>query len=191
MCVKRRVVALVVPLLAVVAAAGCSNSEPGEAAPNPESLSATASPSPGGIENGGSGGESIEKVDPCELIEDGELSRYGEFGQGEYRTYGTGRNCRWTGVRDNASEDVPIVDIVIEDNAGVDVLPDLGGGLTEGTAASGREIVRTYNQTGCVAAMAVGIGARVDISVAQDDVQSACDLVDELVDIVDQRLPLG
>jgi hypothetical protein len=182
---------MVVPLLAVVTVAGCSNSETGEASPELGSSSAAALPSQGGVDDSGSGGESVETIEPCELLEDGELSRYGEFGPGEYRTYGSGRNCRWVGLRDAASEDVPIVDVVIEDNAGIDVLPDLGGGLTEGAAASGREIVRTYNETGCVVAMAVGANARVDISVAEDDLQSACDLVDELVDIVDQRLPLG
>ncbi|WP_197319411.1 DUF3558 family protein [Saccharomonospora sp. NB11] len=189
MCARRRG-AIVLPLLSLLFLVGCADTEPGSASPTGHSEdmnTPTGESSPGGSREG----SSLEQMDPCSLLDGAELNRFGEFGPGEYRDYGTGRNCRWQADRDGASEKVPLVDLIIEDEAGVDVLPDLGGGLQTGKAGSGRSIVRTSNEDGCVVAMAVGESARVDVIVSMVELDSACSITDELVDIIDEKLPLG
>jgi hypothetical protein len=136
------------------------------------------------------GGQVIKQVDPCSLLTGSELSRYGEFGQGEYRTYGTGRNCRWQADRDGAAEKVPLVDVIIEDESGVQSLPDLGGGRQSGRAESGRDVVRTSNEDGCVIAMSVSENTRVDVIVSMVEVNDACSIADGLVGFLDRKLPL-
>lgn len=137
-------------------------------------------------------GKNIESVRPCSLLTDTELARFGEFEEGNYRPYGTGRNCTWNGVRESASEKVPLVDLIIQDNAGIDVVPDLGGGLRSGrTNGTGREVVQTSNDGGCVVSVAVGEGSRVDVVVSYPDAGQACDMANQLAEIIDPKLPVG
>ncbi|WP_157606454.1 DUF3558 family protein [Saccharomonospora cyanea] len=182
---------IVVPLFVGLMLVGCTATEPGSASSTTRNEGGSTVAAPPTSGNQDHENQSIKQVDPCSLLVESELDRFGEFGQGEYREYGTGRNCRWQADREGASEQVPLVDLIVEDNAGIGLLPDLGGGRQTGSAGSGRSVVRTSNEDGCVVAMAVGESARVDVIVSMIELDNACSIAEELVDIIDEKLPLG
>lgn len=135
--------------------------------------------------------EVIDAIDPCELLTPSELTKFGNFEEPEPRFSGGARNCRWGSKRTSAVGDLPLINIDVRDNVGISGMPDLGGGLHHGQMAeSGRKIAQTSKEIGCVLAMALDEGARVDVVVSGIHDQS-CDMAAKLAEIIDPKLPLG
>jgi hypothetical protein len=81
--------------------------------------------------------------------------------------------------------------VVVRDKAGLDDIPDSAGTLSPGTQ-NGRKAVRIKNDSGgCTIAMAVGTGARVDVTVVSTDLAAVCEIADKVADVVEPRLPKG
>ncbi|MFD9962921.1 DUF3558 family protein [Amycolatopsis sp. NPDC058986] len=168
--------------------AGCSSQQSGTASPagtasgGPSSPPASASGAPGG---------STASLDPCTLVSGSDLSTYGTFDGPAKQDVGAGaRDCQLVRQRANASDDTLTVDITVRDNAGLDALPDNGGGKKPGTMTSGRKAVQAPQPPeGCVLALAVGTGSRVDVSIVSADSAKACDIASKVADVVEPKLP--
>lgn len=88
------------------------------------------------------------------------------------------------------------IDVAVRDRQGIKDATDVGGGLQKGKMGSGRPAVQIpfpADQGGdCILALAVGETSRVDITAsAVGDAKTACDIVSQVADIVDPKLPKG
>ncbi|SFP19004.1 DUF3558 family protein [Saccharomonospora viridis] len=202
--VRLRSAAVVVSVLAAVVMAGCSQTEAGSVSPGPDnSVSASSEPSgsapamPSGSNSETSGNGPVQPVNPCSLLTRDELSRFDDFGEPEESTQQGDPVCTWAVAKESATDvEAPIVNVVHWQNLGVADVVDLGGGIQPGrTDTTGREVARTtgVNEVTetpiCMIAMAIGDSSRLDVQVGRT--AEPCDLADQLVEIIDPKLPWG
>lgn len=105
--------------------------------------------------------------------------------------------CSWNVPLESASDtDAPIVDLIFREDLKVDDVVDLGDGIQSGsTDATGRGVARTSGinpiseSPACLVAMDIGNGSRLDVQVGLT--AEPCDIADQLVEIIDPKLPQG
>ncbi|WP_084258480.1 DUF3558 family protein [Saccharomonospora iraqiensis] len=167
---------------------GCSGTTAG--APVPEEDPSTSVASTSANEPGRA---SIHDIAPCSLLDMSTLDRFHEFREGVPKlTIDDEPYCTWAGIREEASGgNVPTVMVVIYPDSGIGEMPDKGGGLREGETKNGRRVVQTMTESGCTVGLAVGDGSRVEVAAGFLGEESSCDLADELVEIIDPKLPEG
>lgn len=180
---RKRVIALTVAALAV---SSCSQTESGTAARDVGKSKPLKTSS---VQQRAE----LRAIEPCSLLDPGEIATFGEFEQGSegVRSDG-GRQCHWEGVRQSAQEaDVPNIYVVVEDNSGIKDLGNVGDGARSGVMeSSGRAVKETWNETGCVVGLAVGESSRVDVIVAHPDREQSCAMANEISELVDPKLPM-
>jgi hypothetical protein len=185
-------VAAAVSVLIVSLVAGCGQTEEGAASPE------TGLPGPSTPTDGNSTTDSNAPgvVDPCSLLDQGELAQFGDFIGPEERTYQGYPVCAWHVEQDSASDvEAPMLDLAYRKDLGLEEVLDLGDGLQAGKLATGRELVKTTGidpvteTPGCLVAMKVADGSRIDVSAGMT--AEPCDLVEKVVEIVDPKLPRG
>lgn len=186
-----------VPLLALTAVlVGCSSSESGSAEPDDSSQpdasgvpsSSAVSPSPGSETQ-------LSSIDSCSLLTAEELREFGEFEEGVNKIVGSGRVCEWKEVRDSEGRSATLI-ATIRENGGLDTIEDQGFGLRNGkTNTTGREVKEIPTSIGCVVAVAVNEGQRVEVGTSKLggglDKQEACQMAGEVAELIDPKLPLG
>lgn len=141
---------------------------------------------------GPAGNSDISTVEPCELLDDSTLSRFAEFVEKKAKKTQTGEPyCTWSGSPTSASSEEwpPMVGVLIDPDAGLNQFRDRGGGLQRGKTDNGRPIIRTTSDSGCAVGMAVENDVHVVVSAGIDDIEESCRVVDQLVEIVDQKIP--
>ncbi|WP_199430814.1 DUF3558 family protein [Qaidamihabitans albus] len=185
--------ALLLPAaLALVTAGACSDAEPGAAAP------ATSAPADGGESvpntapsSPGDAAAPTASLDPCTLLEAGELAEFATFKTGEQKDIASARACVWLPEREGG-ESLPTIGLNVRDSQGIDSVNDTGQGTTAGELeGSGRKAVQAPTTGGCTLALAVGETSRVDVQVSGVDTDQACDIAGKVADVVDPRLPEG
>ncbi|WP_232285279.1 DUF3558 family protein [Saccharomonospora xinjiangensis] len=179
-------------VLAAVIVAGCSPTETGSTgATTGGSKSIPTSRSDSSIVRD----ELDVPVDPCSLLNEEQISKYGEF-IGPKDSFLKGDPvCSWRVPKETASDsDAPLVDLIYLDDLGTGDVVDLGDGLTSGTTeATGRELVKTSGVnpvTGtpdCLVSMRVSDRARLDVMVGFTS--DPCELAGKIVEMVDSKLP--
>lgn len=179
----RRLVLLVVLMVGLASCADKTNGSPLPGTPNEPSTGTP--PSTGTTKPGGS---PLADTDPCSLLSASDQSTLG-VGNGEKRTVGVARTCRW---RLRGANETIIFDVGILEAAGItDVpssiqvkqLPDIGGHkAAEHTGGGGAG--------SCTIILGVSQKSRVDTNViAGTDTQKACDRTMELARLVEPNLP--
>lgn len=141
---------------------------------------------------GRSGNSDMSTVEPCALLDDSTLSRFAEFVEKKSKLTQTGEPyCTWSGSLNSASSDEwpPMVGTLIDPDAGLGQFRDRGGGLQRGKTDRGRSIIRSTSDTGCSVGMAVGDNVHVVVSARIGDIEESCRVADQLVEIVDQKIP--
>ncbi len=188
---------IVTPIVVMVLGlAGCSGSESGLASPSgssgnePNGSSMTPSSS---VARTPSSQVGLDEIDACSLLTVAELRAIGEYADGISKTVGTGRVCQWKEVRGDDGLSATLT-ATIRENAGIDTITNLGSVQQGKSQGSGRDLVRTWNDEICVSVMAVGPSQRVEVGLSEIDGvggQEACEIVDEVVEIIDPKLPMG
>lgn len=174
--------------VATLVLAGCSGTTAGAPVPGLESstsVTSTSATEPGRVD--------INDIAPCSLLDISTLNRFHKFREGVPKlTVDDEPYCTWAGISEGASDDnVPTVMVVIYADSGISEMPDEGGGLRKGETRSGRRVVQTMTESGCTVGLAVGDSARVEVAAGFLGEKGSCDLADELVEIIDPKLPEG
>ncbi|MEU3274035.1 DUF3558 family protein [Saccharomonospora sp. NPDC006951] len=167
---------------------GCSDSEKGSPA-----TVASVPPLAGSGSSAPDGGTAVTAdLEPCTLLTAPEITEFGSFEEQPREDSGLGaRSCSYLPARGNGStESRPTVGVDIRDEQGVSAVNDAGDGIRQGTVGD-REAARTSGPGGCIIAMAVGGASRVDVAVTGIDAGDACDIANEVADIVEPKLPEG
>ncbi|RBM17942.1 hypothetical protein DI005_20650 [Prauserella sp. PE36] len=186
----------VLAVLVATVATACSGETGGQARPQQDFVTTTqaspatsAAPSSGDFGEGDFGG-GLSEVDPCALLTDEELAEVGPLRDPTRPTRGKGRNCEWLPDRDNASQELLAVGVVVLDSEGIDRLGDIGNGITDGTI-NDRDARMTSGRLGCLISLDVGGTARVDVSATAPGIDEAtsCGHAERLAEAVEPRLP--
>lgn len=169
-----------------LALSACAD-EPGVAAPSPsESSNNTATGAPTEAPTA--------RLDPCSFLSPAELKDFGTFENGHVLNMGGARGCAW-----HMPESIPFkyrfsIDVGIRDRQGIKEANDAGGGIQKGEMGSGRKavLIPATRLGGCILALAVSETSRVDVAAnGVRDSKKACDIVSQVADIVDPKLPKG
>ncbi|TLW93512.1 DUF3558 domain-containing protein [Saccharomonospora piscinae] len=176
--------------LTALTATGCADTNPGSGSPSSD-YPDLESPRPT-ITSSEASEQADADIDPCSLLSDEEIGQFGEFDGPSKRVVGSGQVCTWQGAKETVGDQAPLVNLVVRDNVGLSGVVDMGDGLTPGaTENTGRALVRTMSPDGCLIAMKITSGSRLDVDVAEVSGDDACDLAGKMVEIVDTRLPRG
>ncbi len=131
------------------------------------------------------------------MLDTNELTVIGSFEGGSGRPTQAGRVCEWKEQRDSDGVSSTLT-VTVREGVNLDSVRDIGSGLQSGRLeSSGRELVRTYSPdtTACIVVMAVSQQERVEVGLSElsgsYDSQKACEMVDEVVQLIDPKLPLG
>lgn len=135
-------------------------------------------------------------IDPCSIVTAQDLSSVSEFEEGVDKIVGNAPVCEWKEATESAMEDSVILTVAIREDGDIGGMRDQGYGLREGTLdSSGRELVEQPTSVGCVVAMAVGEGERVEVGIGSlsegASQEEACQMAGEVVELIDPKLPLG
>lgn len=191
---RSRIVVAAAPLVMASVVAGCSQTESGSASPETNQPPASV---PGSSESATESGSSFSSSDLCSLLASEDIAQYGEFRDPVERTYQGNPICSWRAEKDGVSDvEAPLVDLIYRDGSSIQELQDLGNGIKTGrTQNSGRELALTSGMEpvtetpSCVIAMDLGDGSRLDVGAGRT--AEPCELVENLVEIVDPKLPRG
>ncbi|MER7115016.1 DUF3558 family protein [Saccharomonospora azurea] len=171
----------------------CSGDENGIASPGAagEPPSSTSS-----LNSSTSKSPDLSGLDPCSVLETNELTVIGSFEEGSDRPTQSGRVCEWKEQRGSDGVSSTLT-VTVREGVNLDSVRDIGSGLQSGRLeSSGRELVRTYSSdtTACLVVMAVSQQERVEVGLSElsgsYDSQKACEMVDEVVELIDPKLPL-
>lgn len=179
--------------------AACSE-EPGAPAPAAPSTGANSSAAPSASSAVNS---PTSNVDPCSLLDaavlDAQFKNFRPFKDGEVvagsdgnEQFAGARSCSWKTDRTRAANQRSVLSVTVSvrDSHGLADVQDAGGGVTAGTLGSGRKATQVpYPPSACMFALAVGEGARVDVLVG--DHAESCEMVGDVADLVDPKLPKG
>jgi hypothetical protein len=125
------------------------------------------------------------------LVSTPDLSQFGTFEAGVSADNAGVRSCRLQRTRQNAGDDTLVVALNVRDAQGVDTVNDAGAGKQTGNV-NGRPAVKApLPPAGCVIALGVGSGSRVDVSITAANIQQACDIATKVADIAEPKLPKG
>lgn len=177
--------------LAVAALTACSSDEGGTALPVGSSSEApnTGTASSEAVPTSVPGTAPTGSLDPCTLLSESDIAKYGDFQEPQRDTRGGARACDWLSVR-GAAESIGI-GISIRDNDGVQDAQDQGLGI-DTAQANGRDLARIPTPDGgCLLAIGVGESSRVDVNVGASDNRESCEIADELAGVVEPMLPEG
>lgn len=130
-------------------------------------------------------------LDPCSLLNAGQLAKYGTFSTGKPKNLGGARGCDFGKELKSASDDTAGVTVAIRDTQSVDEVNDLGEGVQAGNVGGGREAARTSGHGSCIISLAVGPNSRVDVGAVAASSDEACQIADYVVGIVEPKLPEG
>jgi osmotically-inducible protein OsmY len=174
--------------LASLLLSGCSDTQAGQASPSPSAGQGSGSaPSTTGTP----GRTDSSMIDPCSLLSADELRQFGEIkNEGPQQVAGE-RSCQFAKQIASASEIGYYFDVGVRDAQGIAEVNDTGGGKQTGNV-NGRPAVRApLPPSGCLIALQLSGGSRVDVLVRAEHVQQACDAADKVADIVEPKLPKG
>lgn len=179
-------------------ATGCSGDEPGTASPGELNEASPSSSEQGSsVKVSPSNSPGLSGLDPCAILSTSELSVIGSFEEGSGRPTESGRLCEWKEQRSSDGVSSTLT-VTVREGVNLDSVRDIGSGLQKGiTEGSGRALVRTYSteQTGCLVVMAVSQQERVEVALSELSgsfgSEQACEMVDQIVEIIDPKLPLG
>ncbi|WP_141630134.1 DUF3558 family protein, partial [Saccharomonospora azurea] len=152
---------------------------------------------PAGSGRASSPGEaaSLSGVGPCSLLTVQELGAFGDYAEGVERTVGTGRVCEWKEVRDSEGHSATLT-LTLRENGGIADSLDQGYGERNGSMeGTGRPAKEVPTDVGCIVALGVGDGERAEVGASKlgSDLtpQDICDMVGEVAELIDPKLPLG
>lgn len=168
---------------------GCSNSETGSAEPTdePPNPQPSASSAPAGS------GETpdSEELEPCSLLSLSDIEEFGSFQPPAEKKTGGLRHCAFIGERQNGeSGRIPSIGVGIRESS-VGEAVDVGLGVEEATFNSREAALIPDPDGGCIIALALTETSRVDVGVTGIDTEEACQLVEQVTEIVEPRLPGG
>lgn len=193
----RRPLALIASVAVVaLASVGCSQGQPVHLE---SKASASSSGLPANSSNDSRPTEtpaSLAEIDSCSLLNPEDLRVVGEYEEGVGRSVGTGRVCQWREVRSPETGQSMVLTVTIRENGGLDGVSDLGYGERSGrTEGTGRPVKQLGTEAGCLVAMAVGEGERVEVAASKLGSEltrdGICEMLGEVVEIIDPKLPLG
>ncbi|WP_277068793.1 DUF3558 domain-containing protein [Saccharomonospora viridis] len=169
-------------------ATGCATQSPGSASPADEGSStpsnlepSTSNPAP--IVNS-------RDMDPCDLLSSEEVVEFGKFKPPSRQEMGGARGCNFFPDRgDESGEQLPTIITSIRDEQGVGDAVDQGYGVDNGDF-NGRPAAKIPAEGGgCIIALALTDTSRVDVGVTGIDTDKACQLVEQVTEIVEPKLP--
>ncbi|WP_158559818.1 DUF3558 family protein [Prauserella sp. PE36] len=184
-----RAMFVILPVVALALSAGCSQNEPG---------SALTSDTPASTQHSGASNAptsapsnaSTASIEPCSLLSFADVSSFGTFKERPEEDEGLGaRSCTYYPERTDAAR-LPTVGVDVRDDQDVDSVNDEGLGINTGEL-NGRNLAQVPAHGGCIIALGVGAGSRVDVAVTGLDTDASCDLVGRVAEIVEPKLPEG
>ncbi|EHR59914.1 hypothetical protein SaccyDRAFT_1001 [Saccharomonospora cyanea NA-134] len=100
------------------------------------------------------------------------------------------RVCSWQKEKQDPLEDGLVIGLAVRDAQSIDALTDVGGGVNAGSI-NGRKAAEAPNPSmgGCTLAVAIDDDSRIDVNVATEEVNAACDVAREVAYLVEPRLP--
>lgn len=175
-------------------ATGCATQSPGSASPADEGSStpsnlepSTSNPAP--IVNS-------RDMDPCDLLSSEEVVEFGNFKPPSRQEMGGARGCDFLPDRGDESDrreesegSLPTIGVGIRDEQGIGDAVDQGYGVDNGEF-NGRPAAKIPAEGGgCIIALALTDTSRVDVGVTGIDTDKACQLVEQVTEIVEPKLP--
>ncbi len=181
---------VVVPFVAAatVGLAGCSESEGGTAEPESAKLPGPATSTGDSPSTDGSSTTPLSGLDPCSLLNTSAVEKHGPVEEPVQERIGSSEACTWHPDRQGTAADMPAFLVGLRENGGVADMNDLGQGVQR-AELNGREVARVPSPGGCSIAIGVTDKSRVDVQVTGVDTELACDMVDELAQLVEPRIP--
>jgi hypothetical protein len=176
-------------ILLLFALSGCSEQEPGLAAPQSSASQSTGTntmpPSPPP-----STAAASSSIDPCALLSEEDLADAGKFNS-EYKEGGGARSCYWQQSAADGGEVFTFI-LSIRDAQGIDTVKDIGNGI-EQTKVNQRPAVSTQDPKSgdCVLALQIGDSSRIDVTVLGegDGLDGSCDIAEEIAGRFEAKLP--
>lgn len=170
--------------------AGCTSTQTGTASP---ANSASSAPTSGSSATPDQGSATTASLEPCTLLTADEVGSYASFGPAKEQKLGKARVCSYEHRTATASEEGLGIGVAVRDDAPVDSVNDVGGGVKD-LQINGRkakEARGTESLVGCTVALAVGDGARVDVNVTSvRTTDKACQIAEDVATkIVEPKLP--
>lgn len=187
--IKRKSVLSSGVLAAFALISGCSSTENGSASPATEiatssprvSQHSDRHPSPDAEDN-------ADSLDSCTLLSPSEIATLGDFDEPRRIDLGGVRGCSFEPQNTGATRS-PTINVGVRESQSVDSANDQGLGVTEATF-NGRDAAQIPNTNGgCIIALALTDSSRVDVGVTGVDHEQACELVEQVAEIVEPKLP--
>lgn len=181
---------------AILSVAACSSEETGSPVPPGNTAPATSSAptsAPASSDGSDDANTPLAGTDPCSLLTDQEAAQFDDFHAPKREKVGSADTCSWESIEDHTLKDDFSITTVVRTNAGVDDAVDQGMGVDK-VEAKGRRWAQIPDAGGCTLAIGVTSSSRVDVSLTKASdhtIDQACDLADEVAQLVEPKLPKG
>lgn len=187
-----RILSLATVVPAVLALSSCTDDTQGVASPSTdEDPGATHTELP----NTPTSTPPATEVDPCSLLSKSELTPVGTYSdpQKEVAAEGTAGESHVCGFNPERSstESLPTIGVILRTKSGIEDVVDNGGGVHDSTF-NGRPVALAPDpDASCLLALELTTKSRVDVAVTGIDTEEACQLVGQVTEIVEPKLPGG
>ncbi|MGH3436345.1 MAG: DUF3558 family protein [Sciscionella sp.] len=125
----------------------------------------------------------LATVDPCSLLPRADAAQVGVTGAGNPENVGTARGCAWH-TTDGAE-----VSVDVRTNLGLSQVQANGGTVGPVTTLGSHQSRQQQNSVGCLVAIGVTAGSRVDVQGVSTNGTPDCSAAQQAAKVIEPNLP--